>query len=302
MVLRGRSRRLRLAARRSRRPVQHRRPGLDGHAADRFDGAVRLHPAARRPVRHARPDRHHSGGTVQLRGTLGRRPPHPVGGGHRPTGHRLRREPDVVAHLRGRSRHVDGDDPRRGLQRRLLPDPPPDPLPLQSRLPVPALARPRSSPARTGRSATFRSPPIRAPSARRTGGSTSPSRSRTSPTKGSRCRSTRTATRSITVAVATGTDADRTGGVPADTASAAALLRVVADDAPGPVRLRPRAVQLAIRHHRRAARAGLATDARARRAADLRARVRRRRRARRSRSPGEQHHRPSRTRRTTTTP
>ena len=116
VVLRGRPRRLCLAACRSRRAVQHRRPRLDGHTANRFDRPVRLHPTARRPLRHARPDRHHSSGTIQLRGTLGRRPPRPVGGGHGPPGHRLRREPHVVAHLRGRSGNVDGDDPRRGLQ------------------------------------------------------------------------------------------------------------------------------------------------------------------------------------------
>ncbi len=98
VVLRGRSRRLRLAARRPRRPVQHRRPGLDGDATDRGDGAVRVHPTAPSQVRHARPDRHHSRGALQLRGALGRRSARPLGRGHGAPGHRLRREPHLGAH------------------------------------------------------------------------------------------------------------------------------------------------------------------------------------------------------------
>ena len=57
LVLRGRPRRPRLAARRARRALQHGRARLDGHAPDRADRDVRLHAAHGGALRHARPHR-----------------------------------------------------------------------------------------------------------------------------------------------------------------------------------------------------------------------------------------------------
>ena len=298
VVLRGRPRRLRLAAGRPRRAVQHRRPRLDGHAADRLDGAVRVHPAAQRPLRHARPDRRHSRGTLQLRGALGRRSARPVGRGHGPPGHRLRREPHAGSALRDRGRDLDRcrsatRSPTRASSRRRTRSSTTSTS--ASRSCGPAGAGHRH--ARTGRSATSRSRPSRAASSRRTAGSTSRSPSRTSPTRGSPCRSNADGDEVVTVAVATGGRSRSHGGVPAHAASATAVLRAVADDARGPVRLRPRAVQLAVRFDGRAARPGLAADARAGRAATVRARVRGRRRRRsggrtdRTASPNRSHDR-----------
>ena len=230
MVLRGRSRRLRLAARRPRRAVQHRRPGLDGHAADRLDGAVRFHPAARRPLRHARPDRRHPRGTFNYgerwdgdrlvlwaEGTVRQE----IAYGENLT---LARRYEIEA---GTSTVTIRDEVD---QRGVLPDAAPDPLPLQPRLPVPAAAWPASSPARTGRSEISRSPPTRAAPGRPTGGSTSPNRSRTSPTRVSPCRSTRRR-RGHHRGRRHRLGSRSHGGVPAHAAGAAAVLRVVADDA-----------------------------------------------------------------------
>ena len=151
VVLRGRPRRLRVAARRARRPLQHGRAGLDGHAADRADRASGSRSAWRRATARttASPSR------PRARFTPRRGPGTAIAACSGPRARCARRSPTARTSCCTRRYEAElGGDvvpiTRRRHQRGLVHDAAPAALPLQHRLPA-ARRRRRGARRRGGR-------------------------------------------------------------------------------------------------------------------------------------------------------